>query len=76
LSASLHVPLNKDGGTPHIPPLECGGAMTVPVPPPLPPPPPPQLPPAGAVVFTDINQSVIVGRPIKRLIVWATGEFC
>jgi hypothetical protein len=62
-----------DGGTPHIPPFEWGGVVLVPVP--VPPPPPPPLPPAGAVVFTDIDETVICGRPVKRLIVWATGEF-
>jgi hypothetical protein len=41
------------GGTPHIPPLECGGAVIVPPDPPLPPPPPPL--PEGAVVLTDIT---------------------
>jgi hypothetical protein len=58
-------------GTPRIPPLECGGAITVPVPPP---PPPPPAPPVGAVVFTDIDERVIFGRAVKRFTVWVTGE--
>jgi hypothetical protein len=72
----LQVPLNMDGGTPRIPLFKWGGAVLVPAPvPPPPPPPPPPLPPAGAVVFIDIDERVIVGKPVKRLIVCATGEF-
>jgi hypothetical protein len=36
----------------------------------------PDPPPVGAVVFTDIDDRVIVGKPVKRLMVWAMGEFC